>query len=162
MNKFMRTAIQAVFGIFLATTAQAGDRCVIPDGANEMVQRMAVVVNETRGQLNRGQMRYNATLSQSAQGHACDMAINGFFDHHGRNGSTPGQRAKQAGYRYCQIAENLTYGAIYRSPEQAMGAWLNSPGHLANLRLRDVTEFGLGLAGDLRNPYWVLVVAKPC
>ena len=31
-----------------------------------------------------------------------------------------------------------------------------------NLRLRDVTEFGLGLAGDLRNPYWVLVVAKPC
>mgnify|MGYP000217837035 CR=1 FL=1 len=112
MNKFMRTAIQAVFGIFLATTAQAGDRCVIPDGANEMVQRMAVVVNETRGQLHRGQMRYNATLSQSAQGHACDMAVNGFFDHHGRNGSTPGQRAKQAGYRYCQIAENLTYGEI--------------------------------------------------
>ena len=45
-----------------------------------------------------------------------------------------------------RVGENIAYN--YVTPESAMQAWLNSPGHKANL-LGDYTHFGMSVTVDL-------------
>nr|MBA3826008.1 CAP domain-containing protein [Ktedonobacterales bacterium] len=69
------------------------------------------------------QLRYNAQLTLAAYRHSADMALHGFLNHNGSDGSTIPQRLSAAGYHYTTWAENVTwYKAI---PEQAVDAWFN-------------------------------------
>jgi uncharacterized protein YkwD len=44
-----------------------------------------------------------------------------------------------------RVAENIAYN--YQTPESAMSAWLNSPGHKANME-GDFTHFGISITVD--------------
>lgn len=44
-----------------------------------------------------------------------------------------------------RVGENIAYN--YRSPEGALAAWLNSPGHKANIE-GDYTNFGVAITAD--------------
>ena len=44
-----------------------------------------------------------------------------------------------------RVAENIAYN--YQAPESAMSAWLNSPGHKANIE-GDFTHFGISISVD--------------
>ncbi len=101
-------------------------------------------------------LSYNAKLAAAAQAHANDMSTNGFFDHVGSDGSTFGQRIRAQGYNYAWAGENIAWG--YASEAALFAAWMNSPGHRANILSAEPTEFGLALAPG---NYWVLELARP-
>ena len=109
-----------------------------------------------------GTVRWNPKLGLAALAHARDMAQNDKLSHIGSEGSEVQVRVKKAGYRWRAVDENLSAG--HQDSEAVVSAWLNSPGHCANLMDPLVTEIG---AACFRNPestygtYWVLLLASP-
>jgi uncharacterized protein YkwD len=100
-----------------------------------------------------------AAPSIAALNHAQDMAVNDYFSHTGLNGSTPTDRAKQAGYNG-NCGENIAAGQF--TPQEVMNGWMNSPGHRSNILNPDYVHIGIGyhyLANDSGsfnyNHYWV-------
>ncbi|WP_162273753.1 CAP domain-containing protein [Candidatus Thiodiazotropha endoloripes] len=87
---------------------------------------------------------WHCQLETAAQNHSTSMADNDFFDHSGLDGSSPGDRITAAGYNWRTYAENIAAG--YNDEEAVMTAWLESPGHCANIMNTAVTEMGAGMA----------------
>ena len=82
--------------------------------------------------------------------------------HEGRNGSTPGQRVTQAGYRWRAVGENVAAGQP--TADAVMAAWLSSPGHCANIMNGQYTEMGIASAANERDKYgvyWTMSLAAP-
>lgn len=92
------------------------------------------------------QLRYNAQLTLAAYGHSADMALHGFLNHNGSDGSTVPQRLSAAGYHYTTWAENVTW--YKATPEDAVDAWFNetppNDGHRRNILGCTVHEVGIG------------------
>jgi uncharacterized protein YkwD len=80
-----------------------------------------------------------------------------------KDGSTPADRATRAGYPWRLVGENIASGN--RTPQEAVQAWLDSPGHCANLMNPGFTEMGAAYAIDPHSenqtPYWTQVFARP-
>lgn len=85
-------------------------------------------------------LKWNDNLLQAAQGHSADMAQNNFFSHTGSNGLQPSDRTKNAGYGK-STGENI--GAGYKSLDEAMKNWLDSPGHCANIMNPSYKDYAL-------------------
>ncbi len=115
------------------------------------------LLNTERGNNGLGIVSSEVRLTTAAQGHADDMSIRGYFSHNSPEGQTPFDRIRATGYRYCWAGENIAKG--YPTPADAFTAWMNSPGHKANMLNANPTEFGLGYAPT--GNHWVLVLAKP-
>lgn len=116
----------------------------------------AGLLNDVRADNGAAAVSYNAQLDAAAQAHADDMLRNGYFSHTGLDGSSPGDRARRAGYDWRTYGENIASG--YRSEEGVMAGWTGSPGHHANNINPAFEEFGLGLAMDGRGSRWVLLL----
>ncbi|NML52680.1 CAP domain-containing protein [Streptomyces sp. R302] len=112
------------------------------------------LVNAERAKAGCGPLTANATLARAAQGHSDDMAARDFFDHTNPDGADPGDRVTAAGYPWSTYGENIAMGQ--RTPEQVMEAWMNSPGHRANILNCDFKELGVGIHDD-GGPYWTQV-----
>ncbi len=97
--------------------------------------------------------------SNAALNHAQDMAVNDYFSHTGLNGSSPTDRARQAGYDG-SCGENIAAGQF--TPQEVMNSWMNSSGHRSNILNASYVHIGIGyyyLANDggsrNYNHYWV-------
>lgn len=105
---------------------------------------MLATVNAERRKAGVPPLTANARLDQAAQRHAEDMLARDFFAHESPDGKTVRQRAKEAGYDWRAIGENIAEGQI--SVAEVMKTWMNSPGHRRNILDRDFKELGTGLA----------------
>jgi len=135
------------------------------------VSRVLGLVNEARARPRRcGGERHaavpplaqSAILDRVAVAHAREMAARGRMSHSGADGSTPGERAIRAGYRWQAIGENVAYGQP--TSEQVVAGWLGSAHHCANIMDPDYTDMGIGFAAGTRDsarPYWSQVFGKP-
>ena len=79
------------------------------------------------------------------------MARGRFFSHTSPGGATFVDRIRGTGYlagaRSWAIGENIAYGSGSRSSPRSIGrAWMNSPGHRANILSSNYREIGIGLA----------------
>lgn len=105
-------------------------------------------------------LRTDAKLAKVAAAHSADMARKDYFNHNSRNGDTPFDRMRAAGYAYASAGENIAAG--YRSPASVVKAWLKSPGHCRNIMRRSFTELGVGYAtGGLYGSYWTQDFGRP-
>ena len=127
---------------------------------------MLSLTNEQRQQNGCGPLAFNQLLQNAAQKHAVDMAVQDYFSHTGKNGSTPDQRITAEGYAFSGWAENIAAGQ--QTPQAVVTSWMNSPGHRANILNCALTELGVGyyfLANDTGNEnwnhYWVQVFGTP-
>jgi uncharacterized protein YkwD len=106
---------------------------------------------------------WNRQLGLAALGHSTNLARGHYFSHVEKDGSTPADRATRAGYPWRLVGENIASGN--RTPQEAVQAWLDSPGHCANLMNPGFTEMGAAYAIDPRNenqtPYWTQVFGRP-
>jgi uncharacterized protein YkwD len=105
-------------------------------------------------------LSWRCELKTAARTHSIDMANNDFFDHTGSNGLSPGDRATQAGYAWSAISENIAAGLSLSSVSAVMQAWIDSPGHCANLMGSQYKEFGASKYSDpesIYNVYWTQV-----
>lgn len=102
-------------------------------------------------------------LKDIALYHANNMVKNNFFAHKDLEGNTIGNRAKNFGYQWQSIGENLAAGQTNLT--EVLKDWMASPGHCKNLKNNHFNEFGLSMvkSDNLDNEYkiyWVLVLAK--
>ncbi|GGR27490.1 CAP domain-containing protein [Streptomyces roseolus] len=124
------------------------------DGRGSAADQVLSLVNAERAKAGCGPLTANATLARAAQAHSDDMAARDFFDHTNPDGADPGDRVTAAGYPWSTYGENIAMGQ--RTPEQVMEAWMNSPGHRANILNCDFKELGVGVH-DGGGPYWTQV-----
>lgn len=112
-------------------------------------------INALRRAAGVGALQPSAALDRAAELHAADMVRSGYFSHTGTNGSSVGDRARQQGYRYGLIAENIAQGDP--SLAAVLDSWMGSSGHRRNLLNRRVTDYGLAQNGRT----WVMVLGTP-
>ncbi|MFY9825379.1 MAG: CAP domain-containing protein [Thermoanaerobaculia bacterium] len=105
---------------------------------------MLAAVNAERKRHGAPPLTANARLDQAAQRHAADMLARNYFSHGSPEGRTVSERAKDAGYDWRAIGENIAEGQT--SIAEVMKTWMNSPGHRHNILDRDFRELGAGLA----------------
>jgi uncharacterized protein YkwD len=100
-----------------------------------------------------GALRIDGRLVTAARAHSTDMVTKNFFDHTGSNGSNFVQREAAAGYTTGASAENIAWG--YRSAQDVVTGWINSPGHRANMLNCSSVAVGVGVAYKADGtPYW--------
>ncbi len=86
----------------------------------------------------------NETLNRNAQIKVDDMFAKQYFEHISPSGVGPGDLAKVVGYEYVIVGENLALGN-FGSDEKLVTAWMNSPGHRANILNRHYKEIGVAV-----------------
>lgn len=92
---------------------------------------------------------WNAQLAAAAAEHARDMYVNNYFSHISPQGTSPIQRAMQAGYTGMYVGENIAKG--YNTISDVMLAWKNSEAHCKAMMDTLYKEFG---AAEYSG-YWV-------
>ena len=86
---------------------------------------------------------------EAAAEHAKDMYVNNYFSHISPQGTSPIQRAIQAGYTGMYVGENIAKG--YTTIPDVMLAWKNSEAHCKAMMDTLYKEFG----ASTYNGYWV-------
>ena len=79
-----------------------------------------------------------------------DMANLGYFSHTSPTYGSPFDQMRAAGIQYRAAGENIAQGQ--RTPEQVVNAWMNSPGHRANILNANYTHIGVGFVEN--GYYW--------
>jgi uncharacterized protein YkwD len=118
--------------------------------------------NGIRTKKGLGTLQRDPHLDAVAQAHAIDMAMQGYFDHHSPQGMDVFDRMESAGCpRWWTGGENIAAG--YRTPQIAMKAWMDSPGHKRNILDGNYENIGIGAyyaPGTEYGWYWVQVFAS--
>ncbi len=118
------------------------------------------LVNQQRAQNGCRALNSDSRLAKAARGHSADMAARGYFDHTTPDGVSFSARITAAGYRWSAAAENIASGQP--DPASVMNAWMNSPGHRANILNCAYRDIGVGLAYDSRRtPFWTQDFGTP-
>jgi uncharacterized YkwD family protein/spore coat assembly protein SafA len=109
------------------------------------------LVNVERAKHGLAPVKENWELSRVARYKSTDMKTKGYFDHYSPTYGSPFDMMKKFGFKFYSAGENIAMGQ--RTPQEVMTAWMNSPGHRANILKADFKEIGVGLARD-GSMYW--------
>lgn len=125
----------------------------------KVIDLIVVGTNKLRAQEKRPPVTAQAQLNAAAQKFAEYLAATDQFDHQA-GGTSPGERASQAGYQSCLILENLglMWGTVEYTPAELardfVDGWWNSEGHRANLLHERVSEIGVGVTRAANGKYY--------
>jgi uncharacterized protein YkwD len=109
------------------------------------------LVNQERAKVGCSPVTPNGPLRKLAEAFSRDMAARNFFDHTDPDGKDPWQRAAVLGITDLG-GENIARGQT--TPQDVMDAWMNSPGHRANILNCDFTTLGVGVHFGSGGPWW--------
>ncbi|MET9891391.1 CAP domain-containing protein [Streptomyces sp. NPDC006465] len=109
------------------------------------------LVNDERAKVGCSPVAANSALSGLAQTFSEDMASRDFFDHTDPSGLSPWDRAAKAGITSLG-GENIARGQA--DAAAVMEAWMNSPGHKANILNCDFKTLGVGAHFGSGGPWW--------
>lgn len=84
----------------------------------------------------------NAQLNKAAEAKLDDMFKQQYFEHESPDGKSPADVIKTAGYAYIVVGENLALGN-FKNDEILVQAWMDSPGHRANILNNKFQEIGV-------------------
>jgi uncharacterized protein YkwD len=136
------------------TASKAPQRTSAPVTVSAEAQAAAQVlnlVNEERAKVGCSPVAANSALADLAARFSDDMAARGFFDHTDPDGKTPWDRASAAGISDLG-GENIARGQA--DAAAVMQAWMNSPGHRANILNCDFKTLGVGVHMGPGGPWW--------
>ncbi len=100
------------------------------------------LVNEIRKENGLKPLTHDWQLSRVARYKSQDMKDLGYFSHNSPTYGSPFNMMKSFGINYRSAGENIAKG--YQSPEAVVNAWMNSPGHRANILNPSFTHIGVG------------------
>jgi hypothetical protein len=100
--------------------------------------------NKNREDAGVSDLTRNITLTKMAQQKLNDLFTNQYFEHESPSGVGPGGLAKQVGYDYIVIGENLALGN-FNGDKALVDAWMASPGHRANILNARYQEIGIAV-----------------
>jgi uncharacterized protein YkwD len=140
-----------------APTASAAGACSAANASIKTASKRALVratlceLNAERKRRGLRPLRLNRRLSAASRAHSAAMARRHFFSHTSPNGASFVDRIRRTGYlrgaRSWSVGENIAYGSGSLSTPRAIGrAWMNSPGHRANILSPSFRSVGIGIA----------------
>ena len=100
--------------------------------------------NRHRAENGRAALRYDATLDAAAEAKLKDMFDRQYFAHESPTGEGPADVIGKAGYDYVTVGENLALGN-FADDRELVQAWMDSPGHRANILDAKFTEIGVAV-----------------
>jgi uncharacterized protein YkwD len=100
--------------------------------------------NRERAAQGLGQLRWDEALANAARNHALLMAQRNILSHQFAGESALQDRARVAGARFTEIAENVAEGP---SADVIHAGWMHSPPHRANLLDPELTAVGIAVVG---------------
>ena len=109
------------------------------------------LVNDERAKVGCSPVAANSSLSELAENFSDAMAAQDFFDHTDPSGATPWDRAAKLGITSLG-GENIARGQA--DAAAVMDAWMNSPGHKANILNCDFKTLGVGVHFGTGGPWW--------
>ena len=127
-----------------ANTAQA-------PATSNYERRVAELVNVERQKNGLAPLAFDSSISNVARIKSKDMSDNNYFAHQSPTYGSAADMLTQNGIRYSAWGENIAAGQ--RTPEEVVNAWMNSPGHRANILGSQFTKIGVGYVNGSR-PYW--------
>ncbi|MFB7995845.1 CAP domain-containing protein [Streptomyces sp. NPDC056002] len=122
-----------------------------PSGEAAAEAQVLALVNTERAKVGCSPVTADSALASLAGNFSEDMAARGFFDHTDPDGATPWDRAKKAGITDLG-GENIARGQA--NAQSVMDAWMNSPGHRANILNCDYKTLGVGVHFGSGGPWW--------
>ncbi|WHM36361.1 CAP domain-containing protein [Streptomyces sp. BPTC-684] len=122
-----------------------------PSAEQAAAATIVSLVNQQRAQAGCSPVRADASLAALATAFSDDMAARGFFDHTDPDGKSPWDRAAKAGIGNLG-GENIARGQA--DAKAVMEAWMNSPGHRANILNCDYKTLGVGVHFGEGGPWW--------
>lgn len=108
------------------------------------------LTNEARKQNGLAPLSTNWELSRVARYKSQDMVDKRYFSHTSPTYGSPFDMMKSFGISYRAAGENIAYGQ--RTPQEVVNAWMNSPGHRANILNASFTQIGVGYVAS--GNYW--------
>jgi uncharacterized protein YkwD/outer membrane murein-binding lipoprotein Lpp len=100
--------------------------------------------NKNREDAGVKDLTQNETLSKMAEQKLNDLFAGQYFEHESPSGVGPSDLAKQVGYDYIVIGENLALGN-FNGDKALVDAWMASPGHRANILNTRYREIGIAV-----------------
>ncbi|WP_405497526.1 CAP domain-containing protein [Streptomyces sp. NBC_00096] len=125
---------------------------------SSQAQEVVRLVNVERAAQGCRALEVDADLTEAAQGYSDTMAATGNFAHTGTDGSQPQDRIEAAGYAWSASGENIAMGQT--DADAVVDAWMNSPGHRANILNCGFTEIGVGVNTN-GGPWWTQNFGTP-
>lgn len=115
-------------------------------------QQVTKLVNVERSKEGLAPLTWNQQIGKAATVRAKEIQTS--FSHTRPNGSHFATVLKENGVSYRGTGENIAWGQ--RTPEQVVSAWMNSPGHRANIMNPSFKNIGVGyVENNSKTPYWV-------
>lgn len=109
---------------------------------SEFEQEVVRLTNNERRKFGLVPLKVDLKLSEVAQEKSRDMAKNDYFDHDSPVYGSPFEMMALYGIDYLAAGENIASG--FRTPEAAVKAWMDSPGHRQNILNKQYTHIGVG------------------
>ena len=117
---------------------------------SQFEQKVIELTNAERAKAGLAALQWDTKLMQSARLKSDDMAKNNYFDHTSPTYGSPFDQMKSLGISYKSAGENIAQGQ--RTPEEVVQAWMDSPGHRANIMNSSYTHIGVGYSAN--GNYW--------
>lgn len=105
--------------------------------------------NEARSLEGTPSLKVNPVLEEAARLKAEDMVKKNYFAHASPEGVPPWYWLGKAGYSFSAAGENLAID--FSDSKDVSDAWLNSPGHRANILNKKFTEIGVATSKGIFN-----------
>ena len=150
-------ALAAALSLSLAAAPAASAACANAGASTDTATKRALVratlcvLNAERARHDLSALRLNRKLSTAARRHSRAMVSERFFSHDSQSGASFVDRIRATGYlagaSSWSVGENIAYGSGSRSTPRSIGrAWMNSPGHRANILSASFRQIGIGIA----------------
>lgn len=116
----------------------------------DYASQVVALVNAERAKYGLSALKADSRVQQAAQVRAKETVQS--FSHTRPNGSSFSTALTEAGVSYTRSGENIAYGQS--TPQQVVQAWMNSPGHRANILNENFTTIGVGYTVSGGTAYW--------
>ncbi|MGP3981138.1 CAP domain-containing protein [Streptomyces sp. KR80] len=123
----------------------------VPGAKTVAESEVLVLVNQERLEAGCRPVRADRKLAGLAEQFSEDMARRGFFDHTDPDGANPWDRAEALDIDGLG-GENIARGQ--QDAEAVMEAWMDSPGHRANILNCEYRTIGIGAHLGDGGPWW--------
>ncbi len=120
-------------------------------------QHVLTLTNQERTSRGLNALQHDSEAELAAKVHCEDMLGRNFFDHFTPEGWSPNDRlVMTGGSGFVASGENVAFGQP--NPAAVVKAWMDSPGHRANILYPDFTHLGVGVAEA--TPHWAQVFLR--
>ncbi|PLS17074.1 sporulation protein [Bacillus sp. M6-12] len=113
-------------------------------------KQVVELTNAERAKQGLKALQLDTELSKVARTKSQDMKDKNYFDHNSPTYGSPFDMMKKFGIQYSSAGENIAQGQT--SPQQVVQAWMDSPGHRANIMNSSYTHIGVGHVSS--GNYW--------